>query len=128
MAIKHYTPAGMAAPAANYNHVAEIEAGTRLVFLSGQLGISVEGEIPESVEEQADLTFRNIKAGLKAAGMEMKDIIRLNTFVTDRAYLKPYMTVRDQWVSDPPPASTLLIVSGFANPAFKIEIEVVAGK
>lgn len=128
MTIRHFTPEGMAAPAANYHHVADVPAGTRLVFLSGQLGVSPDGHIPEGIEEQTDLVFRNIEAGLKGAGMGMENIIRLNTYVTDRDHLKPYMAVRDRWVAEPPPASTLIIVCGFANPAFKVEIEVVAGK
>jgi 2-iminobutanoate/2-iminopropanoate deaminase len=36
------------------------------------------------------------------------------------------MRVRDAWVADPPPASTLLIVKALALPACKIEIEAVA--
>jgi 2-iminobutanoate/2-iminopropanoate deaminase len=39
-----------------------------------------------------------------------------------------YMKVRDKIVSNPPPASTLLIVQGFARPEFKIEIEAVAAR
>ena len=36
------------------------------------------------------------------------------------------MTVRDRYVADPLPASTLMIVSGFARPEFLVEVEVVA--
>ena len=36
------------------------------------------------------------------------------------------MSVRDRMVGDPPPASTLMIVSGFTRPEFLVEIEVVA--
>jgi enamine deaminase RidA (YjgF/YER057c/UK114 family) len=31
-------------------------------------------------------------------------------------------------VSNPPPASTLMIVSGFARAEFKVEIEVIAAR
>ncbi len=36
------------------------------------------------------------------------------------------MEERDRLFSDPAPASTLLIVSGFSRPEFKIEIEAIA--
>jgi enamine deaminase RidA (YjgF/YER057c/UK114 family) len=36
------------------------------------------------------------------------------------------MDVRNRLVSDPPPASTLMIVSGFTRPEFKVEVEVIA--
>ncbi len=38
----------------------------------------------------------------------------------------PYMEVRDRLFAEPLPASTLMIVSGFARPEFKVEIEVIA--
>ena len=37
------------------------------------------------------------------------------------------MDVRDRLFADPAPASTLMIVSGFARPEFKVEVEVVRG-
>ena len=43
-----------------------------------------------------------------------------------REHLKGYMAVRDQFIGDPPPASTLMIVSGFSRPEFLVEIEVIA--
>ncbi len=36
------------------------------------------------------------------------------------------MAVRDRYVGEPPPASTLLVVKALARPRFKIEIEAVA--
>jgi enamine deaminase RidA (YjgF/YER057c/UK114 family) len=38
------------------------------------------------------------------------------------------MTVRDRLFGSPPPASTLLIVTGFARPEFVVEIEAVAAR
>ncbi len=52
--------------------------------------------------------------------------MRINAFVTEREALKAYMEVRDRYVASPPPASTLMIVSGFARPEFKVEVEVIA--
>ncbi|RVA50996.1 RidA family protein, partial [Mesorhizobium sp. M7A.F.Ca.CA.004.09.1.2] len=40
--------------------------------------------------------------------------------------LRPYMDVRDRLFSSPAPASTLMIVSGFARPEFKVEVEAIA--
>ncbi|TIL41071.1 MAG: RidA family protein, partial [Mesorhizobium sp.] len=60
------------------------------------------------------------------AGLGLSDIVRINAYVTDRVFLKPYMDVRDRLFTSPAPASTLMIVSGFARPEFKVEIEVIA--
>ena len=40
--------------------------------------------------------------------------------------LRPYMDVRNKRFRPPFPASTLVIVSGFARPEFVVEVEVVA--
>ena len=53
-------------------------------------------------------------------------MVRINAFVTGREHLRPYMDVRNRRFGAPFPASTLMIVSGFARPEFVVEIEVVA--
>jgi enamine deaminase RidA (YjgF/YER057c/UK114 family) len=72
------------------------------------------------------LCFANIEAVLAEAGMGLANIVRINAYVTGREHLAPYMEVRNALFGDPGPASTLMIVSGFARPEFKVEIEVVA--
>jgi enamine deaminase RidA (YjgF/YER057c/UK114 family) len=126
--MRYLTPPGIRPPFAHYSHGVEVPAAARLLFASGQLGITPADEIPEDAGAQADLCFRAIAEVLKAAGMEMSDLVRINAFVTDRAYLKPYMDARDRHVGSPPPASTLMIVSGFARPDFKVEVEAIAAK
>ena len=102
--------------------------GHRLLFASGQLGIGRDDAVPEDAGAQAELCFRAIGEILAAAGMGFADIVRINAFVSDRDHLQPYMAVRDRYVGTPPPASTLMIVSGFARPEFKVEVEIVAAK
>jgi enamine deaminase RidA (YjgF/YER057c/UK114 family) len=126
--LRALTPSSIRAPFARYSHAVEVPAGARLVFASGQLGITVDDHVPDDAGEQAELCFRAIGEILAAAGMGYADIVRINAFVTDRAHLAPYMAVRDRFVASPPPASTLMIVSGFARPAFKVEVEVIAAK
>ena len=124
--LKFLTPKSIRPPFARYSHGVEVPAGKRLVVCSGQLGIGPDDSIPEDAGAQAELCFSNIVAVLAEAGLGLKDIVRINAYVTDRAHMKPYMAVRDRLVGVPPPASTLMIVSGFARPEFKVEIEVIA--
>ncbi|WP_102224293.1 RidA family protein [Acidimangrovimonas sediminis] len=121
-------PETIAAPFARYSHGVEAPAGTRLVVTSGQLGLRADGTLAEDARGQADQCFANITAILAEAGMAPGDVIRINAFVTDRAYMQGYMAARDAWLADVavPPASTLVIVSGFTRPEFKVEVEVTA--
>jgi 2-iminobutanoate/2-iminopropanoate deaminase len=121
-------PKALAAPLARYSPAMEVPAGARLVFVSGQLGIDADGKTPESAEAQAELCFAAIRVLLTEARMELSDIVRLNAFVTDAAYLADYMRVRDRHIGEPPPASTLMVVTGFSRPQFKVEVECVAAK
>ncbi|MGI9462390.1 MAG: RidA family protein [Aestuariivirgaceae bacterium] len=128
MTFRHHTPAGIRAPFARYSHGVEVPPGTRLLFCSGQVGVTPDDSIPDSVEAQTDLCFANITAILGEAGMGPANVLRLNAYVTDRSNLAGYMAARDRFCADidPPPASTLMIVSGFARPELKVEVEAVA--
>jgi len=126
--LPRHTPPGIRPPFANYAFGVEIPPGARLLVCSGQLGITLDDVIPESAEDQAELIFQALKRVLASAGMSIADVVRFNAYVTDRAHLKAYMTVRDRHVVNPAPASTLMIVSGFANERFLVEVEAIAAK
>jgi enamine deaminase RidA (YjgF/YER057c/UK114 family) len=126
--LRHFVPRLIRKPFARYSHAVEVHAPARWLLCSGQLGISTDNTIPESAEDQAILCFEAICACLAEADMTFADIVRINAYVTDRAFMSPYMAVRDRYVAAPPPASTLMIVSGFTRPEFKVEVEVIAAK
>jgi enamine deaminase RidA (YjgF/YER057c/UK114 family) len=126
--LRRLIPVGMSPPLARYSHAVEIPAGARLLLCSGQLGIAADGSVPEGAEEQSALCFGAIGACLAAAGMDFGDIVRLNAYVTDRAHMAPYMVVRDRYLGPHPPASTLMVVTGFSRPEFKVEVEALAAK
>ena len=60
--------------------------------------------------------------------MGYKDIVKLTSFITDARHVAANRAARDQFLSDPYPASTLLVVQGLADPAMLVEIECVAAK
>lgn len=124
--LKYLAPKSIKPPFARYSHGVEIPAGKRLVLCSGQLGIGPDDAVPEDAGAQAELCFKNIAAILGEADLTLNDIVRINAFVTGREHLQAYMDVRNRLFSDPAPASTLMIVAGFARPEFKVEVEVLA--
>ena len=125
--LRHLVPGKIRAPFARYSHAVEIPVSARLLLCSGQLGISAGDQVPESAEQQAIICFEAIGACLAEARMSFADIVRLNAYVTDRAHMAPYMAVRDRYVGSPP-ASTLMIVTGFTRVEFKVEVEALAAK
>jgi enamine deaminase RidA (YjgF/YER057c/UK114 family) len=101
-------------------------AGYRLVVISGQLGIGLDEQVPPYCEAKAELCFANIATILAEDRMTLTNVMRLNAYVTDREHMKDYMRVRDRQFPGTPPASTLMVVSGFARPEFVVEIEAIA--
>jgi len=126
--MRRLAPTSIRPPFARYAHGVELPAGARLVVTSGQLGVRDDDSVPEGAEAQATLCFANATAILGAAGMGPGDVVRINAFVTDRAHMAGYMAARDAWLAQvpEPPASTLVIVSGFTRPEFVVEVEVTA--
>jgi enamine deaminase RidA (YjgF/YER057c/UK114 family) len=124
------TPPSLRPPFARYSHAVETPPGARLLAISGQLGVGPDDVAPVGAAAQTALCFANIRAILAAAGMTPRDLIRLNAYVTAREHLAGYMAARDAFCAalDPPPASTLMIVSGFARPEFVVEVEALAAK
>ena len=58
------------------------------------------------------------------------DVAHISAYVTAREYMVDYMRARDAFVGDAErlPSSTLLIVTGFTRPEFKVEVEVWAAR
>jgi 2-iminobutanoate/2-iminopropanoate deaminase len=123
---KSLSPSQIHPPFAPYSHGIEVAPGSRLVFCSGQLGIAADKAVPADCAGQTKLCFDNIAAILAEAGMGLQNIVRINAFVSGREHLAQYMAVRNALFAAPYPASTLMIVSGFARPEFVVEIEAIA--
>lgn len=119
-------PSTIRAPFARYSHGVLVAAPKRLLVASGQLGVGRDDRIPDDVEAQCVLCFDNIQAILGEAGMTFANVLRFSGFVTDRAFFPIYGAVRDRYVTGDAFASTLVIVSGFTRPEFKVEVEMTA--
>ena len=128
--MKPLLPSSIAPPFARYSHGIELPPNQRLVRTSGQLGLARDGTVPDAPFDQAQICFANIAAILAEAQMGPGDIFHLGAYVTDRAHMQGYMQARDAFLAEVPdtslPSSTLVIVSGFTRPEFKVEIEVWA--
>jgi enamine deaminase RidA (YjgF/YER057c/UK114 family) len=128
MAIKFHNPKTVSF-AGKYSLGAEVPAGARLYYVSGQVGVGPAGKLQPTFEKQAAQVWKNIREVLKSGGMTFRNIVKVNIFLTDSRYIAPYREIRDRFIKAPPyPASTLLIVQGLADPAMLLEVEVVAAK
>ncbi len=126
--LKTLKPATVAPPFSAYAHAVEVPAKSRLLYVSGQLGVAPDGSVPGDFEGQANQAFGNVMAILEAANMGPADIVRLNTYLTDSNDIAGYRAIRDSHMSGHEAASTMIVISALAQPQFKIEVEAVAAK
>jgi 2-iminobutanoate/2-iminopropanoate deaminase len=115
-------------PFSNYVQGMEVPASSRIVHVSGQVGATVAGEIPEDPARQHELAWENALAVLAAAGMDHRHVVDAHVYITERAHISLYRETRDRMLKGHKPAATLLIVSGLADPRLVVEVDLVAAK
>jgi enamine deaminase RidA (YjgF/YER057c/UK114 family) len=124
--LKKLDPRAVAPPFSRYSHGVEAPAGARWLYVSGQVGVMPEGKVATGAEAQIEQAWRNVLAVLAAAGMGPRDLVKVTTFLIDRADLPMGRAVRDRILEGAEPASTLIVVAGLASPDWLVEIEAVA--
>ncbi len=127
MNIKH-SPKTVAAPVGPYSHAVEVPSGSRLLYISGEVGLLPDGRLPEGIEAQAEACWQNIRAILTSAGMGMGDLVKITTYLVRPEDVPVAGAVRAKHLGEARPASATLIVSRFVVPEWLIEIEAVAAK
>lgn len=110
-------------PVAPYVHQMEVTGGNRWLTLSGQLGMSVDNEIPEDPIEQLKLALHNIKLNLEEAEMEIKDLTKLVFYLVGEFDTDKRRQVVHDFLDGHLPCTTLLYVVALAAPPFKVEID-----
>jgi enamine deaminase RidA (YjgF/YER057c/UK114 family) len=124
--LKTHNPSTVAPPFSRYSHGVEAPAAARWLHVSGQVGVAPDGTVRHGAEAQIEQAWRNLLAILESAGMGSRDLIKVNTFLIDRAHLQASREVRERMLQGAEPASTLLIVSGLARAEWLVEIEAIA--
>jgi enamine deaminase RidA (YjgF/YER057c/UK114 family) len=98
------------------------------LFVSGTTGFDYATmKISEDVAEQADQTFRNIKAAMVQAGFDLSDTVRVHYLLPEAKDFEKCWPVLQKYLGDVRPAATMF-VAGLADPRMKIEIEITAKK
>ena len=109
-----------------YSHGVETRAGARMLHISGQVGESPEGHLPEDFRGQCTQALLNVQAVLREANMEFADIVKMYFFLTRPEDMSTLVEVRKEMLDGVRPAITTLFVAGLVSPAWFVEVDVVA--
>ncbi|WP_199434222.1 RidA family protein [Qaidamihabitans albus] len=120
-----FNPSDVPEPVGGYSQSVSVAGASRLLFISGQIPETDTGAIPEEFAEQCRLAWTNVLANLRAAGFNVDDLVKVTTYLTDRAYAEQNRAVRRAVLGDAQPSSTVVVV-GTLDPRWLLEIEAIA--
>ncbi len=121
-------PENVHQPLGSYTHQIEIKGNERMLVLSGQVGMREDGTVPNDPFEQIDIAFENILRNLRAANMDIKDIIKLTYYLVGELDTAKRREIVLSKLQGHQPCSTLLYVAALASPMFKVEIDAWASR
>jgi enamine deaminase RidA (YjgF/YER057c/UK114 family) len=116
-------PESIHAPLGRYVHQIEVSGESRMLFLSGQLGMAPDGSVPDDPVAQLGLAIENIVRNLEAAGFDPTDLVKMTTYVVGDMDPAGRRAELDRLLGDHVPTSTLVFVAGLARPEYKVEVD-----
>jgi enamine deaminase RidA (YjgF/YER057c/UK114 family) len=96
------------------------------LYVGGQLGSDVDGQLLDGFEEQTKQAMRNVLAVLAAAGTGPEHVVKLNIYIVDGQDAQVgFAASREVW-GDHRTAITVVTTAGHARPGALVEIDAVA--
>ncbi len=123
---KTFKPEGVGDPYGSYVHAIEAPAGSRFVFLSGQIPVRPDGSCPEGMEAQATVCWENINGILRAAGLTIDNLVRTTQYLVDPKQYAIANKVRAQALGSHRTASVSIAVPALIEPHWLIELDAIA--
>ncbi len=126
--VRLFNPPDVCKPFSRYSHAAVVDTPARWLHIAGQVGARPDGTIETGFEAQAKRCYANAIAILRAADMDITDIVKTNVFLTRATDVPASRPIREEALKGHAAASTLLIISALAHPDLLIEVELIAAK
>jgi enamine deaminase RidA (YjgF/YER057c/UK114 family) len=93
------------------------------VHVSGTGPIWDDGSFDEDAGAQARRCLEIIMTALEGLGASAKHVVRTRIYLTDPSYIDAVGPVHAEFFGEAEPAATAIVVSGFLDPRWKVEIE-----
>ncbi|MBD3362287.1 hypothetical protein GF362_01050 [Candidatus Dojkabacteria bacterium] len=115
------------APSAPSIYSQAIENGN-LVFLSGQVHLTPDGELVEgSFKDKVDQIMNNLQTVLEEAELGFEDVVKVTVFLTNMEDYQRFNEIYVQYFDEPFPAREAVCVKALPLGAI-IEISMIASK
>ncbi|MCI8209745.1 hypothetical protein AUC61_09370 [Pseudomonas sp. S25] len=123
-------PPGLYDPSSNgYSHVAQLQPQAQLLYIAGQGGEDLKGQLSPVFAEQARQALANLAIALQSKGASLHDVFKLTLLIVDHDQEKLATWVGEidrAWGAPMKPVCTLIPVPRLALDGMLIEIDAVA--
>ena len=128
MSVEFRNPTGVPKPISDYSQVALVPAGTKLLFVSGQVALDENGALvgEGDAAAQTEQILKNIRRILQDAGGDISSVVKWTWYFTNMDDRSKVLELRKRVLAGHAPASTGVEVSRLAHPDWLVEIECVA--
>ena len=113
-----------------FTTVVVVTSPVKTIYIGGQNAVDATGQIigKGDIRLQAEQVFKNLQAALAAVGGSLENVVKWNILIVQEQSLQVGFEVFQRvWGRRPnPPAITVMVVAGLANPEFLIELDAIA--
>jgi enamine deaminase RidA (YjgF/YER057c/UK114 family) len=129
VAVQHLNPETLHKNPA-YTQAVAVTGAVKTVYVGGQNAVDTSGAIvgKGDIGAQTEQVMKNLQAALAAGGASLEHMIKCNVYLVHGQPLQPGFEVFQRvWNRRPnPPAITVVMVAGLANPDFLLEMDAIA--
>ena len=126
MKLERSNPLDVHPPAGQYSHLTKVPPGTTLIYIAGQVGADRGGRIAADFGTQMHQAWRNLEAILAAEGLGPEHLVHINSYVVGDQNIPLFRQIRSEYLPNPPPSSTTLLVPRLISPDWLFEVDGVA--
>lgn len=127
--IQYINPDGLSKNPA-FSQVVITQGNGKTIYIGGQDAVNAEGEVvgKGNIAEQAEQVMKNLQTALSACGATFNNLVKLTIYIVQGQNLYSAFQASQKYFDNlkNPPAISVLVVAGLANPDFLIEIEAIA--
>lgn len=127
--IQHINPEGLSKNPA-FSQIVLTQGSGKTIYIGGQNSVNAQGEIvgKGDLAEQTEQTIKNLQIALSACGTTFENIVKLSIYLVQGQDLYRGFQVSQKYFGNltNPPAISVLVVAGLANPDFLVEIDATA--
>jgi len=127
--IQHINPDGLSKNPA-FSQVVTTQGNGKIIYIGGQDAVNAQGEVvgKGDIAEQTEQVMKNLQTALSACGATFENIVKLSIYLVQGQDFYRGFQVSQKYFGNltNPPAISVLIVAGLANPDFLVEIDATA--